>query len=105
MELRACPLCQHYTAEIIEEGTINKYEDGHFDNFHCDTYYISCKACGYSVHKENLLDAKLAWNMDKPTLEDLQWHINYGARFLQQWEEEQGWLPANEKEGNLKYDF
>ena len=96
MELRACPLCQHKTAEIIEEGKIKRYEDGHFDNFESKMYYISCKACGYSVKKENLLDAELAWNMDKPTIEDLQWHIKYGDYFLQQWEEKQGWLSKDD---------
>ena len=95
MELRACPLCQHHAAEIIQQGTVNKYKDGHFDHFHCKSYYISCQACGYSVHKDSLTDAKLSWNMDKPTVDDLRWYIDQGDALVQRWEQEQMWLPKD----------
>ena len=96
MDLRKCPLCQHKTAEIIEKGSVNKYEDGHFDHFHCESYYIACKACGYSVHKTNKTDAELAWNTACPTTADLQWYIDHGDRLLQEWETKQMWLDKND---------
>ena len=95
MELRACPLCQHKTAEIIQRGQIKKYEDGHYEDFDCEKYYISCKACGYMICKESKIDAVLAWNMDTPTAQDLQFYIDHGISLMQKWEQEQMWLPKN----------
>ena len=95
MELRACPLCQHKAMQIIQRGTVDRYEDGHFDHFYCTDYRIVCKACGYSVCKEEEIDAKLAWNKDKPTLQDLKWYLDHGYMFAEKWEKEQKWLEKN----------
>ena len=100
--LRRCPLCNNNASEIIEKGTILRYPNKTFSHFHCTSYYIHCKACGYSVEKENLIDAKLSWNMDTPTISDLEWYINHGRYMQKEWENVQNWLPASVCSGKRK---
>ena len=47
------------------------------------------------ICKESKIDAVLAWNMDTPTAQDLQFYIDHGISLMQKWEQEQMWLPKN----------